>query len=93
MKPSETSGGFFLQKSFLFLWRIEKHFYLWDMNNTQTLNTMYDFSNDSTESLQKTLQAFQTGLKLGTIRGREWRTNARATVYHIQDELDRRTNQ
>ena len=29
-----------MQKSFLFLWRIEKHFYLWDMNNTQTHNTM-----------------------------------------------------
>ena len=51
-KPSETSGGFFLQKSFLFFWKREKEFYLSDMNNTQTHNTM-------SESRKRMIQSHQ----------------------------------
>jgi hypothetical protein len=42
VKPSETSGGFFLQKSFIFLWRIKKELYVWDMNNTPSTNRGQD---------------------------------------------------
>jgi len=42
VKPSETSGGFFFQKSFVFLWRMKKEFYIWDMNNTPSTNRGQD---------------------------------------------------
>ena len=38
--PPKRRGVFFFKKTFQNVWRMKKELYIWDMNNTQTHNTM-----------------------------------------------------
>jgi len=52
---------------------------------------MYNYTNEPTKSLLIELQATKNAIKFGTLRG-QWLRGAKATVHHIQDELNSREN-
>ena len=54
------------------------------------LNTMYNYSTHTTESLLNEKNATESAVKLNSSRDKFWRNGQLATIHHIEDELTRR---